>query len=72
MSNFIIVEFTLQFSCFCGATVIQVTRDQVLVCTVYYGNFVIVSLETRPVATSEIHTALQDSDKAQAVYWTLR
>lgn len=42
MSNFIIVEFTLQFSCFCGATVIQVTRDQVLVCTVYYGNFVIV------------------------------
>lgn len=30
MSNFIIVEFTLQFSCFCGAAVIQVTREQVL------------------------------------------
>lgn len=74
MINFIIVEFTLEFSCFCGATVIQVTRDQVLQYVLYpgYGNFFIVSLETRPVATSEIHTALQDSEKAQAIYWTQR
>lgn len=35
MSNFIIVKFTLQFSCFCGATVIQVTRDHVLQYVLY-------------------------------------
>lgn len=35
MSNFIIVEFTLQFSCFCGASVIQVTHDQILQYVLY-------------------------------------